>query len=104
MWLYVSKALVLSLAQLDLSTICEELARVKYKWRDIGLQLHVPHYKIKEFEDGKNPFVEIISYWFNGNVKDVPVTWRSIVAVLESSIVDEGGLARIILEKYCQPG
>ena len=89
-------------ADLDLSTICEELATVKYKWRGIGLQLHVPYHKLKEFEDTKNPFVEVINYWLNGNVKDVPVTWRSIVTVLESSSVDKRGLAKTITKKYCQ--
>ena len=89
-------------AFLDLSTICEELATVKYKWRDIGLKLHVPYHKLKEFEGTKNPFVEVINYWLNGNVKDVPVTWRSIVTVLESSSVDERGLGKTITKKYCQ--
>ena len=85
----------------DLSTICEELAKVKFKWRNIGMMLNVPYHKRKEFEDEKNPLVEIINYWLNGNVKDVPVTWRSIVAALESDSVDEKGLAKAIADKYC---
>ena len=89
-------------AHLDLSTICEELAKVKYKWRDIGLKLHVPYHKLKELEEEKNPFPTIIYYWLNGNIEDLPVTWRSIVAVLESSSVDERGLAKTIMDKYCQ--
>ena len=87
-------------AQLDLGTACEELATVKYKWRDIGLKLHVPYHKLKEFEKEANPLVEVINYWLNGNVKDVPVTWKSVVTVLESSSVDERGLAKIIMKKY----
>ena len=85
----------------DLGTICEELAKVKYKWLDIGLNLHVPYHKLKEFEHTKNPYVEVINYWLNGNVKDVSVTWRSIVTVLESSRVDEIRLAKTIMAKYC---
>ena len=78
---------------------------MKYKWRDIGLKLKVPYHKRKEFEDTKNPFEEVIYYWLRGNVQDIdiPVTWRSIVTVLESSIVDETGLAKTIMEKYCLP-
>ena len=86
---------------LDLSTICEELATVKYKWWDIGLRLHVPYHKLKEFEKEENPLAAVVNYWLKGNVKDVPVTWRSIVAALEAASVDERGLARTIREKYC---
>ena len=75
---------------------------MKYKWRDIGLKLHVPYHKLKESEEEKNPLPAVIYYWLNGNVDDVPVTWKSIVAVLESSSVDERGLAKTIMDKYCQ--
>ena len=88
-------------AHLDLGTIYEELATVKYKWKDIGLKLKVPYHKLKEFKKESNPLIEVISYWLNGNV-NVSVTWRSIVTVLESSSVDERGLAKTIMKKYCQ--
>ena len=84
-----------------MGTICEELATVKYKWRDIGLKLKVPYHKLKEFKKESNPLIEVINYWLNGNIKDVAVTWRSILAALESSSVDERGLAKTIMEKYC---
>ena len=74
---------------------------MKYKWSNVGLKLRVPYHKLKEFEGTKNPFVEVINYWLKGNVKDVPVTWRFIVTVLESSSLDERGLAKTIMEKYC---
>ena len=35
-------------------------------------------------------------------LKDIPVTWGSIVAVLEASSVDERGLTKTIMEKHCQ--
>ena len=88
--------------ELDLSTICEELAEVKYKWWNIGLKLRVPYHKLKEFEKESDPFAAVMNYWLNGNVKDVQVTWRSIVTALESSSVDERGLAKSIMDKYCQ--
>ena len=74
---------------------------MKYKWWDIGMKLRILYCKLKEFEKEANPLSAVINYWLNGNVKDVPVTWRSLVAVLESSIVDERGLAKTIMEKYC---
>ena len=89
-------------APLDLRTICEELDTVKVKWSNIGVQLNIPYYKLQEFEEKKNPFAAVIDYWLNGNVKDVPITWKSIVTVLESRCVGERGLAQTILEKYCQ--
>ena len=87
-----------------LSTVCEELDKVKHKWKSIGLILRVPNYKLREFKKESNPLIEVIDYWLNGNVKDVPVTWRSLVAVLESSSVDERGLAKTIMNKYCPQG
>ena len=74
---------------------------MKYKWRDIGLKLQVPYYKLKEFKKDSNPLIEVMNYWLSGNIKDVPVTWRFLVTVLESSSVDERGLAKTIMEKYC---
>ena len=89
-------------AHLDLRTICEELATVKHKWKAIGLKLHVPYHKLQEFKHESNPLIEIVSFWLNGNVRDVPVTWRSIVTAVESSSVDERTcLAKTIMAKYC---
>ena len=75
---------------------------MRYKWWNIGIKLHVPYHKLKEFEKESDSFAATINYWLNGNVKNVPVTWRSIVAVLEASSVDERGLAQKIVKKYCQ--
>ena len=75
---------------------------MRYKWKDIGLRLDIPFHILREFEEKQNPFSEVIYYWLNGNVEDVPVTWRSIVAVLASSTVEERGLAKTITHKYCQ--
>ena len=75
---------------------------MRYKWWDIGLKLGVPYHKLKEFEEEKNQLAALMNYWLNGNVKDVPVTWRSIVAALEASSVDESGLAMTLECKYCQ--
>ena len=43
-------------------------------------------------------FSEVISSWKRGNTP-VPVTWESLVKALESSSVDEGGLAKKLRKK-----
>ena len=78
-----------------------ELGKVAHKWFKIGVQLGIPLHKLKEFEKEVDPLSVIIDYWLNGNGEGVPVSWRSVVAALESSYVDETGLAHRISEKYC---
>ena len=75
---------------------------VAHKWFKIGVQLDVPRHKLKEFEKEDDPLSAVIDYWLNGNVEGVPVSWRSIVAALESSHVGEIGRANRISMKYCQ--
>lgn len=88
---------------LNLKNISNELSDVKYKQYKIGIQLGIRHNKLKEFETENEPFSASINYWLNGNVKEVPVSWQSIVDALSSSNVDENGLAQKIAEKYCPP-
>ena len=88
---------------LHLHTVCELLAKVRHKWWTIGTKLHIPYQKLREFEVESDPFEAIINYWVKGNIPDVPVTWTSIIAVLESSAVDERRLAQVISEKYTSP-
>ena len=92
---------VISLAHLILMTICMELGKVAHKWFKIGVQLGIPRHILKEFEKEVDPLSAVIDYWLNGNVEGVPVSWRSIVAALESSHVGEAGLAKEVSKKYC---
>ena len=78
-----------------------ELGEVAHNWFKIGVQFGVPRHKLKEFEKEDDPLSAVIDYWLNGNSK-VPVSWRSVVAALESSHVGETGLASTIKKKYCQ--
>ena len=84
-----------------LRAICEELSKADHKRFEIGIQLGIPRGKLEKFEKKDDPLSAIIDFWLRGNVKDVPVSWRSIVAALESSHVDEAGLANRISKKYC---
>ena len=69
---------------------------VAHKWFKIGVQLGIPYNKLKEFEKEDDPLSAAVNYWLSGNVKEVPVSWSSIVAALESSHVGETGLANRI--------
>ena len=75
---------------------------IAHKLFKIGVQLGVPHHKLKEFEKEADPLSAVIDYWLSGNVEGVPVSWRSIVAALKSNHVGETGLANRISRKYCQ--
>lgn len=89
---------------LNLRNISNELSSVKYKRHKIGIQLGIPFYKLKEFETESEPFSASIDYWLKGNVKEVPVTWQSIVDALLSDSVDEKRLAKKIAQKYIEKG
>ena len=94
-----------NIPDLVLRVICNELGRVSLKWFRIGIQLGIPHYKLKEFEEERDPLSAIIEYWLNGNVLEsaaVPISWKSIVAALKADSVGEPGLAEQIYKKYCQ--
>ncbi len=84
-------------------TICHALGRVKSEWFTIGVQLGIPHSKLKEFKDECDPLSAVVEYWLNGNVTDqaVPISWKTIVKALKSEYVGEPGLAEEISSKYC---
>ena len=79
-----------------------ELGNIQHKLFKFGIQLGIPHGKLKEFEKEADPLSTVVDYWLNGNVKGVPVSWKSVVEALESSHVDESGLANSISKKYCK--
>lgn len=84
--------------------ICDELGEVVYKWKRIGLHLGIPHHKLMEFKKDDDPLIRAVNYWLKGNVEDVAISWKSIVAALNSSHVREAGLAKRLSKKYCNEG
>ena len=72
------------------------------KWFRIGVQLGVNEPKLRQIESDCHTldrrFSETISFWLNGNTQ-VPVSWISLVQVLESRFVSENGLANQLREK-----
>ena len=77
---------------------------MKTKYHNIGIQLGIPSYKLKQLEREEDPLEASLSFWLSGNVGGVPRVWQSVVKVLRSDMVGESGLAEVISEKYCQRG
>ena len=72
------------------------------KWFQIGVQLGLSETKLHQIESdhrtAERCFSEVIIFWLKGNTQ-VAVTWKSLVEVLESSFVNEKGLAKRLREK-----
>ena len=84
----------------SLRTLLNELAPVRHIWQKICIQLGISNSKLSEFEKIRgDPFTEGLDYWFNGNT-DVPITWGSVVAALESPHVGEFSFAERLREKW----
>ena len=77
---------------------------MEFKWFQIGIQFGITGNKLKTFEANYSStyryLMETVSYWLNGNT-NVPVSWESVVTVLNDPSVDESGIAKQIQEKYC---
>ena len=72
------------------------------KWYPIGIQLGVDPANIKvfqmDFQTADRCFCEVISFWLDGNTQ-VPVSWKSLIEILEQPFISEKGLARRLREK-----
>ena len=89
---------------IDERTLLSELAALEIKWLQIGIQFGIKGSKLKIFEENYSStyrcMMETVSYWLDGNT-NVPVSWESVVTVLNDPSVDESGIAKQIQEKYC---
>ena len=59
---------------LDVKTISNELTTVKHKLHQIGTQLGIPLYKLKELEKEECPLIALFDYWCKGNVEGSSVS------------------------------
>ena len=78
---------------------------MEIKWFRIGIQLGIKGSKLETFEHNHHSstfrcLTATVSYWLEGNT-NVPISWESVVTVLNDRSVDESGLAKQIQEKYC---
>ena len=71
------------------------------KWFRIGIQLGLNESKLRQigadYHTVDMRFTEVISFWLNGNTP-VPVSWKSLVEILEQPFVGEKGLAMRLRE------
>ena len=85
-----------------MQTITRELGSVMAKWYSIGIQLGIVHAKLNEFEINYRAadrcFIEVFNFWLKGNTP-VPVSWKSLVEILELDCIGEKGLAGRLREK-----
>ena len=72
---------------------------MKHKWHRICIQLGIPNRKLLEFKKYGNPLSVGMDYWLNGNA-EVPITWESVAAALESPSIKEPELATMLREKW----
>ena len=89
---------------LTLKDAINALHSVSYKWYNIGVQLDVPTFQLKNIEkktsDLMDQLRDTLDYWMNHNFSP---SWRHLVDALRAPSVDEKRLAEEIEEKYCCP-
>ena len=59
----------------------------------------MPRNNLMKFKQEDDLLSGSLDFWLSGNT-DVPVTWESVVAALESNFVKETGRAEKIRKKY----
>ena len=85
-----------------MKNVIDELACVRGKWYDIGVQLDLSDTELHEIEANyhftNRQFSAVINFWLRGNTL-IPMTWESLIKALESPPVNERGLAKKLREK-----
>ena len=82
-------------------TLMKLLTPVRHRWQEISIQLGVSNNKLRDFKKFDDPFTKSLDYWVNGNT-DVPITWGSVVAALESPHVGEYLFAKTLNIEVCE--
>lgn len=95
----------LPLIDIDLKTLSSELAEVKNKWYEIGVQLGIKASTLDTFKVENETVSMYLSatlhYWLDGNTT-VPVCWESIVSALRDPFVNEAGQGKRLQRKFCE--
>lgn len=86
----------------DLSKVRNELHEVRARWYDIGLELGLPVSTLdtikQECQDNTECLRRILQEWLK--MIDSQPSWRTLINVLQSKVINEGALAMMIAEKY----
>ena len=87
-----------------LKAAINELHSVCPKWYNIGIQLDIPTFQLKIFEQKTSTSMDqlrdTLDYWINN---DPSPSWRILVDALKAPSVGEKRLAEEIEKKYCDP-
>ena len=90
----------------DLKHLTNALIPVKDKWREIGVELKLPHGELTAILNDPRNHTEVhyltamLSLWLNRLV-DPPQTWPVIVEALRSRAVNRADIAEQIRNEYC---
>ena len=89
-------------AALTLKATINALHSVCPKWYNIGVQLEVPTFQLRNIEKKSSDLMDqlrdTLDYWMNNNPSP---SWRHLVDALRAPSVGEKQLAKEIEEKYC---
>ena len=99
-----SELLVQCPTGVTLKAAINELHSVCPKWYNIGIQLNIPTFQLKIFEqktsNSMDQLRDTLDYWMNSGLSH---SWRILVDALKAASVGEKRLAEEIEEKYCDP-
>ena len=88
---------------LTLKAAINALHSVCPKWYNIGVQLEVPTFQLRNIErktnDSMDQLRDMLDFWMSNNPSP---TWRCLVDAMEAPSVGEKQLAKEIERKYCE--
>lgn len=88
----------------DLQSLTSALIPVKDKWREIGMELKLPHSELRGIHNDARNHAEVhyltamLVLWLS---LDTPHTWPVIVEALRSPSVNMPNIAEKIRNEYC---
>ena len=96
---------ILCFPGLTLKAAINALHSVCHKWYNIGVQLEVPTFQLKNIEkktnDSMDQLRDTLDCWMNN---DLSPSWRHLVDALKAPSVSEKRLAKEVEDKYCDSG
>ena len=88
---------------LTLKTAINALHSVCPKWYNIGVQLEVPTFQLRNIEsklnDSMDQLRDMLDFWISN---DPSPSWRCLVDAMEAPSVGEKQLAKEMERKYCE--
>ena len=84
--------------------LMEVLTEMSHKWKEIGIYLEVPDYRLQSIQTRNNNVVQrlhsVLDFWRNSPKPEVPYTWQTIVSALRYPPVSNERLASKIEQRY----